>query len=522
MWPSPLTATTWHPGWVRCALAWSLLLASCAQQDVVKARPGTPGIGTPLPAGPEFYASPRGSPLGDGSRTKPWDLQTALSQPAPVTPGSTIWLRGGRYTGGTHRGGFLSKLTGTADAPIVVRQFPGERSIVTNSLDATGSYTWFWGFDVTSARQAATGTDYEYLVSVRAGVGNRFINLVIRDGPNTGVASFTPLYTTATQTTIYGCLIYNNGTHFNLDHGLYLQNDVATGTVTVTDNIVFNNEAFGLHVYSAPADGRLSGFNIEGNVLFGNGSISTPVNRNNEILIGGTAAANDIVVRNNYTYREGASGFSPYKVAAEIGYTDGSNANGDVVLENNYFVGGFYINRWSSATVRGNLVYDYGGPMVLTDSSVSGQTWSDNRFYGVSTRSNWQHAPNSPADFATWQAQTGVPRPGRYAGSGPPPNLVVVRPNQYEAGRANMVVYNWQQHATVSVDLSTVLNVGDRYVVRNVQDFDGTPVASGTYEGGSIQLPMAAVTPPAVIGRASTPPPITGPTFNVFVVMKAP
>jgi len=85
-----------------------------------------------------------------------------------------------------------------------------------------------------------------------------------------------------------------------------------------------------------------------------------------------------------------------------------------------------------------------------------------------------------------------------------------------------MVVYNWEQHATVSVDLSTVLNVGDRYVVRNVQDFDGTPVASGTYEGGSIQLPMAAVTPPAVIGRASTPPPITGPTFNVFVVMKAP
>jgi hypothetical protein len=444
-----------------------------------------------------------------------------LSQPAPVTPGSTIWLRGGRYTGGRYRGGFLSKLTGTADAPIVVRQFPGERAIVTNRLDATGSYAWFWGFDVTSARQAATGTDYEYLVGVHAGVGNRFINLVIHDGPNTGVATFTPLYTTATQTTIYGCLIYNNGTHSNLDHGLYLQNDVATGTVTVADNIVFNNEAFGLHVYSAPADGRLSGFNIEGNVLFGNGSISTPVNRNNEILIGGTPPANDIVVRNNFTYREAASGFSPYKVAAEIGYTDGSNANGNVVLENNYFIGGLYINRWSSGTVRGNLVYDYAGPMVLTDSSVSGQTWSDNRFYGVSTLSNWQEAPNRPADFATWQVQTRLPGPGRYGGSGAPPNLVVVRPNLYEAGRANIVVYNWEQHATVSVDLATVLDVGDRYVVRNVQDFDGPPVASGTYEGGGIQLPMAGITPPAPSGRAFTPPPVTGPTFNVFVVMKA-
>jgi hypothetical protein len=517
-----LNETTWRPGRARCALGWCLLLASCAQQDVVKDRPGTPGISTPLPAGPEFYASPSGSPRADGSRTKPWDLQTALSQPGPVTPGSTIWLRGGRYTGGTYRGGFLSKLTGTADAPIVVRQAPGEHATITNGLYTAGAYTWFWGFEITSAAAGASGTDYDYLVGARSGVGNRFINLVIHDGPSSGVTSFTPLYTSATQTTIYGCLIYNNGTHFNLDHGLYLQNDVATGTVTVTDNVVFNNEAFGLHVYSAPANGRLSGFDIEGNVLFGNGSISAPVNRNNEILIGGTPPANDVVVRNNFTYREAASGFSPYKVAAEIGYIDGSNANGDVVLENNDFIGGLYINRWSSGIVRGNLVYDYAGPMVLTDSSVSGPTWSDNRFYGVSTLSNWQEAPNRPADFATWRAQTGLTGPGSYAGSGAPPNLVVVRPNQYEAGRANIVVYNWEQHATVSVDLSTLLNAGDRYVVRNVQDFDGTPVASGTYERGSIQLPMAGITPPAPVGRAFTPPPVTGPTFNVFVVMKAP
>ncbi len=517
-----MTSTTWHPGWVHCALASSLLLASCLQQDVVKARPGTPGTGTPLPTGPEFYASPSGSPLGHGSLSKPWDLQTALNQPTPVTPGSTIWLRGGRYAGGSDRAGFRSTLTGTAEAPIVVRQFAGERAIVTNSLDVTGSYTWFWGFDVTSARQAVTGTDYEYLVKVHAGVGNRFINLVMHDGPNTGVASFSPLYTSATQTTMHGCLIYNNGTHFNLDHGLYLQNDVATGTVTVTDNIVFNNEAFGLHVYSAPAEGRLSGFDIEGNVLFGNGSISTPVNRNNEILIGGTPAANDIVVRNNFTYREAASGFSPYKVAAEIGYIDGSDANGDVVLENNYLIGGFYINRWSSGTVRGNLVYDYAGPMVLTDSSVTGPTWSDNRFYGLSTLSDWQHAPNAPAVFATWVAQTGLTGPGSYAGSGAPPNLVVVRPNQYEAGRANIIAYNWAQQSTVSVDLSAVLNVGDRYVVQNAQDFYGSPVGSGVFQGGHIELPMAGVTPPAPVGRAFTPPPVTGPTFNVFVVMKAP
>jgi len=208
-------------------------------------------------------------------------------------------------------------------------------------------------------------------------------------------------------------------------------------------------------------------------------------------------------------------------VAAEIGYVDGSKANGDVVLENNYFIGGFYINQWSSGTVRGNLVYDYGGPMVLTDSSVSGQTWSENRFYGVSTRSTWQQSPNAPAAFRTWEAQTGLTGAGRYEGSGAPPTLVIVRPNQYEAGRANIIVYNWAQQSTVSADLSGVLNVGDRYVVQNVQDFFGPPVASGSYEGGNIALPMAGRTPPAPVGRAFTPPPVTGPTFNVFVVMKS-
>ena len=70
----------------------------------------------------DFYASPTGTTstaAGTGTITNPWALQTALAQPAAVHPGDTIWLRGGTYTGK-----YVSHLTGTSTAPIVVRSYP--------------------------------------------------------------------------------------------------------------------------------------------------------------------------------------------------------------------------------------------------------------------------------------------------------------------------------------------------------------------------------------------------------------
>src|SRR5439155_21298611 len=111
--------------------------------------------------------------------------------------------------------------------------------------------------------------------------------------------------------------------------------------------------------------------------------------------------------------------------------------------------------------------------------------------------------------------------PGAYAGTAPEGVKIVVLPNRYERGRANIIVYNWAQQSTVSVDVAGILHVGERYVVRNVQDFYGTPVAGGVYTGHPLQLPMASVTPPIPLGTTTAQsPPVTGPTFNVFVLMK--
>src|SRR5262249_33513384 len=79
-------------------------------------------------AATNWYAAPDGRPTGQGTLQAPWDLTTALAggpTKTEVKPGDTIWLRGGTYTGR-----FNSTLTGTAGAPITVRQYPGERAIL--------------------------------------------------------------------------------------------------------------------------------------------------------------------------------------------------------------------------------------------------------------------------------------------------------------------------------------------------------------------------------------------------------
>jgi hypothetical protein len=69
------------------------------------------------------------------------------------------------------------------------------------------------------------------------------------------------------------------------------------------------------------------------------------------------------------------------------------------------------------------------------------------------------------------------------------------------------------------VDVSGILSNGDGYEVRNAQDFFGAAVLTGTYNGGSISLPMnnLSVATPYGVGA----PPSVGPEFNAFVLLPA-
>ena len=74
-----------------------------------------------------------------------------------------------------------------------------------------------------------------------------------------------------------------------------------------------------------------------------------------------------------------------------------------------------------------------------------------------------------------------------------------VRKNKYDPGRGNIIVYNWDQATSVSVDVSSILTIGDNYELRNVQDYFGD-VQSGVYGGGPLSITMSGRTMARPIG----------------------
>jgi hypothetical protein len=473
-------------------VAW--VAAGCGNSTGPKAQPcPASAVRTPNVA---VYVTPSGSTSGAGTLAAPWDLNTALSC---ALTGDTVWLRGGVYAGA-----FATGLSGTASAPILFRQYPGERATIDGTLRADGAYLTFWGFEI---MQSAPNT-YGLQANTTAG---HFINLIVHDAGTEGVSFWTP----GENAELYGCIIYNNGTHDNLDHGVYVHNE--TGTKLIADNVFFDNFARGIQVYASSSNPAIRNVLVEDNVSFNNGSISTDVGSRQNLVISAQVPTSGMVARDNLLY------FSPGEngIQLRLGNVDPAN-NRDIAIDSNYAVGGAVglqmRLQWSQAEVKGNvLVGEATTDVISTGGNEASYQWVGNTYYRDSTAFAWLQ--NDLAyNFAGWKSATGLGSSDQAIAAGPSTTKVVVLPNKYEAGRAFIVVYNFAVQTAVNVDLSGVLMAAHKFEIRNVQDAFGTPLVSGTYAGGTVSIPMAGVQPPIPIGRSTRQAPKTGPSFDVFLV----
>lgn len=414
-----------------------------------------------------YFAAPSGRPGNAGSAAQPLDLASALSARGPLHPGDLLWLRGGNY-----RGNFVSALAGTAEAMIVVAQFPGERAILDGVKEPTrpvlrvdGAYTVYWGFEVTNSAPELAGRVRGTGVDV-FGPYTKFINLVVHHTGN-GMGVWTP----ALEAELYGNLIADAGWEDEdrgHGHSIYIQNDRLTKRVV--DNVLFDGHSYGVHAFTQV--GQINNLYFEGNIAFDHGTRSKVSGPKANFLVGGHQSALHPVLTSNYGYYP----WSSTGRNADVGYINGC---ADARIQGNYLAGGtsVVLTRCADVTMRGN------------------------RFIGQVAEATAFHFPQN-----------------EYSGSRPAADLAFVRPNRYVRGRGNIAIFNWNRHPSVRIDLSGLgLRSGERFEIRDVRNYFGAPLLAAVYTGSVVDLPVANMKrSPDDDGAPSLPP-----EFGAAVVLPA-
>ena len=462
--------------------------------------PAATPLPTPIPLPVplrNLYVAPNGSSANDGSLERPIDLVTALSVTGPARPGDAIWLRGGTYSvpnaklSGTDAPPFISKLTGTPSAPIMLRQQPGERATIIGGMRIEGAWTYYISFEITNTNPDRTTTRPTGLNVFGHHV--KLINLIVHDCGD-GIGFWQP----AEDSEIYGVITYRNGWEGPTDfrgngHGLYSQN--LTGTKRIVDVISFDNYATGMKAFTE--HGNVVGFHFEGNISFNNGSPAVPrseYDRLDNMFVGsGITPSTRITWLSNYTYHLPNTRGNSF----QLGYT--SDRNNDIIVRDNYFVGGAtamgFISNWDSVTLTGNTFISNGDLLVVVPASgrtAANYLIDNNKYFSRNSPYPFRYRDEQKAcncDFPQWQQISTQDRNSQLINH-PTGTRVFIRPNLYEPGRANIAVYNWDLANQVNVDLSQYLRAGDRYEIRNAQNYFGAPALTGTYDGKPVSLTM--------------------------------
>jgi hypothetical protein len=434
-----------------------------------------------------------------------------------------------------------------------VKQYPGERATLDGNpgastgamhttLRISGSYTWYWDFEVTNSHPARLTTSTSafppdiYRGNAIDAQGNniKLIHVVTHDNAD-GIA---PLGSGGLNLEVYGAISYNNGWYSSTStdgygHGFYIQND--TGIVkNFTNNIVFNNFALGFQGYGSA--GSVSNLTFSRNIAFNSAS---PIGLFNgpradnyrwaNILLGNASlASTNIVLDSNRLYHPvGKRGNN-----IQLGF-GADNVNATVI--NNYIIGGsepILWKKWSAATVTGNVIRgnratinsedNMSSGLQTTGVNFNGYNWNNNTYYDPDNGGWYWNVCNSGAamTFAAYKTCLGFD-----AGSTKTTNgsgiVTFVEPSIYEPGRAHIAIYSFSGATTANVNLSTTgLTEGSTFEIRDAQNFFGSPVFVGTYHVATpiVSLPLNLTTVAIPVGL-STAPTHTSSEFNAFVVL---
>jgi len=410
-----------------------------------------------------------------------------------------------------------------------------------NIFTISGAYTTFRDFEVMSSDPVrTTQISGSAPADIPRGTGIsvvapsvQLINLIVHDAAD-GIG----LSLAATDAEVYGCLIYHNGWQGpdrGHGHGVYAQN--ATGLKTISDVISFNNFATGMKAFGVNAP--VKGVDFRGVVSFNNGSIQAQgYPRETNLYVGTDKVAADLIsVTDSFLFHTpGAGGENMHFGFA---YPD----NYQLTVKNNRVYGGstpIDVSYWRNTTVTGNSFYlpglsSWSSQLLLifrTASSTPIVNWDQNKYFntalpysqGIQYSIGYNSAKNSLGggilSFPEWKAACKCDAGSQYTAGVPTGVEVYIRPNAYEPGRANIVVFNWSGASSAAVSLAGHLNIGESYEIMDAQNYFAGPLASGVFNGGQVTLPMTLSSVSTASGNVPSPPLHTAPMMGTFILRK--
>lgn len=294
----------------------------------------------------DWFVSPDGLETNAGTRESPWDISATLGGGQKIAPGDTIYLLPGTY----YRrpvAEYEVRLVGTADAPITVRPADDGRVTIDGGLAVldpsaylvirdleilvSENFTMPREIDESGSHPESYGRPLGGL-SVHAGSGSKFINLVIHDCAG-GIACWIG----ARDVEMYGCLIYENGwlaPDRGHGHCIYTQNQEGTKTIRHCIMSAKYDGSYTMHAYGSD-NAWVDNFDVRENIAFGMGPF----------LIGGGRPSRNIVAEGNVLC----------DVNMRIGYDAPHNENCEI-RDNVIFGGSLDISNYQSAINEGNEV----------------------------------------------------------------------------------------------------------------------------------------------------------------------
>ncbi len=334
------------------------------------------GDTTPPPSGTALYVAPNGSDSAAGTQSAPTTLTSAISR---ITPGGTIYLRGGTYR-------YAQTVTipqgnnGTSSARTKLHSYPGETPVLNFSsmtedpanrgLAVNGSLWHVRGIVVERA-----GDNGIFV----GGSNNIFERTVTRFNRDTGLQLSRMASSTPRDQWPANNLVLSAESHDNADSdgedadGFAAKLTVGSGNV-FRYAVAHNNIDDGWDLYTKTDTGPIGPVTIEDSLAYDNGTLSDgTVNSNgdrNGYKLGGEDIAVNHVIRRSIAYDNGKHGFTYNRNPGTMSMSD--NISIDNAQRNYSFDAGTSVFRNNTSCRSGSGTND----KVVGNADSSNQFWS--------------------------------------------------------------------------------------------------------------------------------------------------